>query len=45
VTRVYNFASGPAVLPREVLEQAQAELLDWGGRGYSVMETSHRTHG
>jgi phosphoserine aminotransferase len=42
VTRVYNFASGPAVLPREVLQQAQAELLDWGGRGYSVMETSHR---
>jgi len=40
---VYNFASGPAVLPHAVLEQVQAELLDWGGRGYSVMETSHRT--
>ena len=42
MTRVFNFASGPATLPREVLEQAQAELLDWGGRGYSVMESSHR---
>lgn len=41
--RVFNFASGPAVLPEPVLRQAQAELLDWGGRGFSVMETSHRT--
>ena len=42
MTRVLNFASGPAILPEEVLRQAQAELLDWDGRGYSVMETSHR---
>lgn len=42
MSRVYNFASGPAVLPEPVLRQAQEELLDWGGRGYSVMETSHR---
>jgi phosphoserine aminotransferase len=42
---VYNFASGPAVLPEPVLRQAQAELLDWGGRGYSVLETSHRAEG
>jgi phosphoserine aminotransferase len=42
MTRVFNFSPGPAVLPEEVLRQAQAELLDWGGRGYSVMETSHR---
>lgn len=40
--RLYNFASGPAVLPESVLEQAQRELLDWGGRGFSVLETSHR---
>ena len=43
MTRVYNFASGPAVLPEPVLRRAQEELLDWGGRGFSVMETSHRT--
>ncbi len=41
--RVYNFASGPAVLPEPVLCQAQEELLNWGGRGFSVLETSHRT--
>jgi phosphoserine aminotransferase len=40
--RVLTFASGPAILPEEVLRQAQAELLDWEGRGYSVMESSHR---
>jgi phosphoserine aminotransferase len=42
MARVLNFSSGPAILPDEVLRQAQAELLDWGGRGYSVMESSHR---
>lgn len=40
--RVYNFSAGPAMLPLEVLERAQAELLDWGGSGMSVMEVSHR---
>jgi phosphoserine aminotransferase len=39
---IYNFAAGPAVLPKEVLQQAQAELLDWHGSGMSVMEMSHR---
>jgi len=41
--RVFNFAAGPAVLPLEVLEQARDELLDWRGRGMSVMEVSHRS--
>ncbi len=40
--RVHNFSAGPAMLPTEVLEQAQAELLDWDGSGMSVMEVSHR---
>ena len=39
---IYNFSAGPAVLPKEVLQQAQAELLDWRGSGMSVMEMSHR---
>jgi phosphoserine aminotransferase len=43
VTRVFNFGAGPAVLPVEVLEQARDELLDWRGRGLSVMEMSHRS--
>ena len=40
--RVFNFSPGPAMLPPEVLEQAQAELLDWRQSGMSVMEISHR---
>jgi len=43
VTQLYNFNAGPAVLPRPVLEQAQAELLDLPGVGLSVMEISHRS--
>ncbi|WP_026182285.1 3-phosphoserine/phosphohydroxythreonine transaminase [Leeia oryzae] len=39
---IFNFSAGPAVLPKPVLEQAQAELLDWHGSGMSVMEMSHR---
>ncbi len=40
--RPYNFSAGPAVLPEPVLEQAQAEMLDWQGSGMGVMEMSHR---
>jgi len=39
---IYNFGSGPAVLPAPVLRQAQAELPDWHGTGMSVLEMSHR---
>ncbi len=35
---MFNFASGPAMLPKEVLEQAQTDILDWNGTGMSVME-------
>ncbi|RAJ98851.1 3-phosphoserine/phosphohydroxythreonine transaminase [Aliidiomarina maris] len=40
---IYNFSAGPAMLPAAVLKKAQAELLDWQGRGISVMEVSHRS--
>ncbi|AZS51340.1 3-phosphoserine/phosphohydroxythreonine transaminase [Entomomonas moraniae] len=40
--RAFNFCAGPAALPEEVLKQVQAELLDWQGKGLSVMEMSHR---
>jgi phosphoserine aminotransferase len=40
---VLNFNAGPAMLPRSVLEQVQAELLDYQGLGMSVMEISHRS--
>jgi len=41
--RAFNFSPGPAVLPSEVLAEAQSELLDWHGSGMSVMEISHRS--
>ncbi|MGP3791311.1 3-phosphoserine/phosphohydroxythreonine transaminase [Pseudomonas sp. B392_1p] len=41
--RAYNFCAGPAALPEAVLQRAQAELLDWHGKGLSVMEMSHRS--
>ncbi len=43
MTRVFNFAAGPSMLPTAVLEQAREELTDWGGSGMSVMEVSHRS--
>ena len=42
-TRIFNFSSGPAVLPVEVLQQAQRDLLALPGVGMSVMEISHRS--
>jgi phosphoserine aminotransferase len=42
-TRIFNFSAGPAVLPGEVLEQAQRDLLSLPGVGMSVLEISHRS--
>src|SRR5215212_8427330 len=42
-TRIFNFSAGPAVLPLEVLEQAQRELLSLPGVGMSILEVSHRS--
>ncbi|MBQ9322231.1 MAG: 3-phosphoserine/phosphohydroxythreonine transaminase [Eubacterium sp.] len=41
--RVYNFSAGPAVLPEEVLREAQDEMMNYRGCGMSVMEMSHRS--
>jgi phosphoserine aminotransferase len=41
--RIFNFSAGPAVLPLPVLQQVQAELLNYRGTGMSVMEMSHRS--
>ncbi len=41
--RIYNFSAGPAVLPTEVLERAQSEMLSFNDSGMSVMEISHRS--
>lgn len=42
MARVFNFSAGPATLPLEVLEEAQAELVDYKGSGMSLLEASHR---
>lgn len=43
ISQVYNFSSGPAMLPTEVLQRAQQELTNWSHLGTSVMEISHRS--
>lgn len=42
MARIYNFSAGPAILPLEVLEEAQRDLVDFQGCGMSIMECSHR---
>jgi phosphoserine aminotransferase len=41
--RIFNFSAGPAVLPLEVLEEAQRDLLSLPGVGMSILEISHRS--
>jgi phosphoserine aminotransferase len=42
-TRIFNFSAGPAVLPIDVLEEAQRDLLSLPGVGMSILEISHRS--
>ena len=41
--RVYNFSSGPAMLPRAVLEKAKKEILNYNDSGMSIMEIHHNS--
>jgi len=41
--RIFNFSAGPAVLPEEVLREAQRDLLALPGVGESILEISHRS--
>lgn len=43
MNRAYNFNAGPSAMPLEVLQEAQAEFLDYQGTGMSVIEISHRS--
>ncbi|MDH4907647.1 3-phosphoserine/phosphohydroxythreonine transaminase [Xanthomonas axonopodis pv. ricini] len=43
MTRAFNFSAGPATLPKSVLRQAQAEMVEWNGVGASIVEISHRS--
>lgn len=40
---VYNFSAGPAMMPPDVMREAQKEFLDYHGTGMSVMELNHRS--
>ena len=41
--KIFNFSAGPSVLPREALERAASEIMNYNGSGMSVMEMSHRS--
>jgi phosphoserine aminotransferase len=41
--RKFNFSAGPAVLPEDVLKEAQENLFMLPGVGMSVLEISHRS--
>ncbi|HEX2866707.1 MAG TPA: 3-phosphoserine/phosphohydroxythreonine transaminase [Ignavibacteriales bacterium] len=41
--RIYNFSAGPAILPEEVLLEAQKDLFMLPGAGMSILEISHRS--
>jgi phosphoserine aminotransferase len=41
--RVYNFSAGPAILPEDVLKEAQENLFALPGVGMSILEISHRS--
>lgn len=41
--RVINMGAGPSCLPLNVLEEAQAGLLDYGQTGIGLTELSHRS--
>src|SRR5579872_469855 len=43
INRVYNFSSGPAVLPEPVLEEIQRDLMALPKVGMSILEISHRS--
>lgn len=41
--RIYNFSAGPAILPEDVLKEAQENLFSLPGVGMSILEISHRS--
>ena len=40
---LHNFNSGPAILPKEVLNEAAAAIHNFNGTGLSILEIGHRT--
>ncbi|MDF2691101.1 MAG: phosphoserine aminotransferase apoenzyme [Gammaproteobacteria bacterium] len=41
--KTYNFCSGPAILPDEVLQEASQALINWQNTGTSILGISHRS--
>lgn len=41
--KMYNFNSGPAILPAEVLQQASDAVINFNDIGLSILEIGHRT--
>ena len=41
--QLYNFNSGPSILPQEVLDQAAAAIHNFNETGLSILEIGHRT--
>ncbi len=39
----FNFYAGPAILPKEVMEEASRNALQLGDTGLSILEMSHRS--
>jgi phosphoserine aminotransferase len=40
---LYNFNSGPSILPKEVFEEAARAVVDFNNSGLSILEIGHRT--
>lgn len=40
---IYNFNSGPSVLPKAVFEEASKAILNFNNTGLSILEIGHRT--
>jgi len=41
--QLHNFNSGPAILPKEVLDQAETAIHNFNNTGLSILEIGHRT--
>ena len=41
--QLHNFNSGPAILPKEVLDEAAAAIHNFNNTGLSILEIGHRT--
>ena len=41
--QLHNFNSGPAILPKEVLDRAAEAIHNFNNTGLSILEIGHRT--